>query len=109
MRSVLVVLTAVVAVLLAVPASAAIDGASAPSAEASAPSAEALIPRLWRNCTNYNKRYPHGVGRLLARDKVSAGSEPVRNFKRSNRIFAIAMSYNRGLDRDKDRIACEKH
>lgn len=50
----------------------------------------------------------HGVGRLLARDKVRPGNEPVTNFKRSNRIFTIAMSYNRGLDRDKDRIACER-
>jgi excalibur calcium-binding domain-containing protein len=28
--------------------------------------------------------------------------------ERSNRLYRIAMSYNRGLDRDKDRIACEK-
>jgi Excalibur calcium-binding domain len=28
-------------------------------------------------------------------------------FKRSNRLYRIAMSHNRGLDRDKDGIACE--
>jgi hypothetical protein len=49
------------------------------------------------------------VGRLLARDKVRPGSEPVRTFRRSNRLFRIAMSWNKGLDRDKDNIACEKH
>jgi Excalibur calcium-binding domain len=65
----------------------------------------ALAPPLYKNCTNLNKRYPHGVGKVGARDQTSG--TPVTNFKRSNRIFRLAMSYNRGLDRDKDRIACE--
>jgi hypothetical protein len=68
-----------------------------------------VTPRLYRNCTNYNKRYPHGVGRLLARDRVRGDTEPVRNFKRSNRLYRIAMSWNRGLDRDGDKIAWEKY
>ena len=54
-----------------------------------------------------NKTYPHGVGRANARDKTS-GSPPVTAFRRSNRLYRLAMSYNRGLDRDKDGIACEK-
>jgi Excalibur calcium-binding domain len=29
-------------------------------------------------------------------------------FRRSTRLYREAMSYNRGLDRDKDGIACEK-
>lgn len=33
---------------------------------------------------------------------------PVTNFKRSTKLYELAMSYNRGLDRDKDGIACEK-
>jgi hypothetical protein len=32
----------------------------------------------------------------------------VTNFKRSTKLYRLAMSYNRGLDRDKDGIACEK-
>jgi hypothetical protein len=32
----------------------------------------------------------------------------VTNFKRSNTLYRLAMSYNRGLDRDADGIACEK-
>ena len=68
--------------------------------------AEAATPPLYKNCTNLNKRYPHGLGKLGARDKTSG--EPVTNFKRSTRLYRIAMSYNRGLDRDKDGIACEK-
>ena len=53
-----------------------------------------------------NQWYPHGVGRVGARDRTSG--EPVRTFRRSNSIYRIAMRYNRGLDRDKDGIACEK-
>jgi excalibur calcium-binding domain-containing protein len=34
-------------------------------------------------------------------------AEPVTNFKRNTRLYNVAMSYNKGLDRDKDGIACE--
>jgi hypothetical protein len=78
-------------------------GSAAPFA-AGAPGA---MPPLWRSCKHVNARWPHGVGRLLAHDKTSG--TPVTNFKRSPRLYRIAMSYNRGLDRDKDGIACEKH
>jgi hypothetical protein len=37
-----------------------------------APSAGDLIPRLYKNCTNLNKKYPHGVGRRLARTRPLA-------------------------------------
>jgi hypothetical protein len=53
-----------------------------------------------------NKKYRHGVGKVGARDKTSG--TPVTNFKRSNFLYKTAMRYNRGLDRDKDGIACEK-
>jgi hypothetical protein len=64
------------------------------------------MPALYKNCTNLNKKYPHGVGKANARDKTE--DEPVTTFKRSTRLYNIAMSYNKGLDRDKDGIACEK-
>jgi hypothetical protein len=56
----------------------------------------------YRNCTALNKRWPHGVGRWGARDRTSG--TPVTNFKRSNILYG----QNSHLDRDKDRIACEK-
>jgi Excalibur calcium-binding domain len=65
------------------------------------------VPPQWKNCAHVNARYHHGVGKVGAHDKTT-GSLPVTNFKRSNRLFKIAMSYNRGLDRDKDGIACEQ-
>ena len=62
---------------------------------------------VWKNCTTVNHRYPHGVGRRGAHDHTTG--DPVTNFKRSNRLYRIAMNHNRGLDRDHDKIACEKH
>lgn len=63
------------------------------------------IPPPWKNCAQVNRKYPHGVGRAGARDKTSG--TPVTTFKRSNRLYALAIKYNKGLDRDKDGIACE--
>lgn len=56
----------------------------------------------FRNCTAMHTKYPHGVGKIGAHDKTSG--VPVTNFRRSNRLYYL----NRGLDRDKDGIACEK-
>lgn len=64
------------------------------------------IPAPWKNCSPVNKKYPHGIGKVGAHDKTSG--TPVTSFKRSNRLYALAMQNNRGLDRDKDGIACEK-
>jgi hypothetical protein len=68
--------------------------------------ATAAVPSPWKNCTQVNKKYPHGVGKAGARDKTSG--VPVTNFRRSTRLYNTAMKNNRGLDRDKDGIACEK-
>jgi Excalibur calcium-binding domain len=63
-------------------------------------------PAWTKNCTALHKRYPHGVGKLRAHDKTA--DTPVTNFRRSTRLYNLAMSYNRGLDRDHDGIACEQ-
>jgi hypothetical protein len=68
-------------------------------------SASTTVSAPWKNCTQVNEKYPHGVGKLTARDKTSG--TPVRNFKRSTRLYLIAIGHNRGLDRDHDGIACE--
>lgn len=64
-------------------------------------------PAYFKNCRAFNKRYPHGVGRVGAHDHRSSG-RPVTNFKRSNRIYGLVLKYHRGLDSDHDGIACEK-
>jgi Excalibur calcium-binding domain len=74
----------------------------------SAPAAREAIPYRWQNCKHVNARWPHGVGRFGAHDKTKSG-DPVRNFRRSNLLYRTAMRWNSDLDRDKDKIACEKH
>jgi Excalibur calcium-binding domain len=68
--------------------------------------AAASVRAPWKNCTQVNKRWPHGVGRIGAHDRTSG--TPVTTFKRSTLLYNTAMRNNRGLDRDKDGIACEK-
>lgn len=72
----------------------------------SAVSADAKVPARFDNCTNFNKKWPHGVGKRHAHDHTSG--TPVRNFKKSNKIYKKAMRLNSDLDRDKDKIACEQ-
>jgi hypothetical protein len=59
--------------------------------------------KTYPNCKALNAVYPHGVGRVGARDKTKSG-KPVTNFKRSNKLYRE----NRARDRDKDGVACEK-
>jgi Excalibur calcium-binding domain len=74
------------------------------AAGAFASGAGAVAPP-WRNCAQVHAKYPHGVGKVGARDKTTG--TPVTNFKRSNALYKMAMSNNRSLDRDKDGVACE--
>ncbi|MGL4742847.1 MAG: excalibur calcium-binding domain-containing protein [Dermatophilaceae bacterium] len=86
--------------VLAALAAAAVVVAAGPATTASA------VPAQWKNCTAVNKKYPHGVGKKTARDRTSG--RPVATFTRSDARYAEAMRANKGLDRDKDGIACEK-
>lgn len=58
------------------------------------------------NCTNLNKKWPHGVGTRSAVDRTSGVR--VTNFYRNNDAYWAAKRHNGTLDRDNDRIACEK-
>ena len=71
-----------------------------------ASAAAGRVPPVYKNCASLNKKYPHGLGRAKAHDHTT-GTPPVTTFFRSDRFYRIAMSYNRGLDRDHDGIACE--
>src|SRR5262249_12317054 len=62
----------------------------------------------YTNCTALHKKYPHGLGKTHARDRVRGSTRPVTNFYRSTRLYKIAMSYNSDLDRDRDGVACEQ-
>jgi hypothetical protein len=82
----------------------ALAAASVSSAAATVGTANSVAP-AWKNCTSVNRTYPHGIGRVGARDKTAG--VPVTTFKRSNRLYQVAMNNNKGLDRDKDGVACE--
>src|SRR5947209_8072019 len=57
---------------------------------AGAPAADAVIPAQWKNCAPVNARYPHGVGRVNARDHTRG--EAVTSFTRSNQLYAEAIA-----------------
>lgn len=68
--------------------------------------ADAHTTGIHDNCTNLNKKWPHGVGRRGARDQTSG--TPVVNFFRSTKQYKLANRHNGTLDADNDGIACEK-
>jgi hypothetical protein len=90
----------------AIVAALAIGAAGVPASQA------APKPPSYETCKALNRVYPHGVGRMGARDKTSG--EAVTNFKRSNRLYSrndgkgVAPPKEYDLDRDHDGIACEK-
>ncbi len=86
------------------PAPAAAAAKAAPAVAGAPPSLLIPTAKRYSNCTQLNKKYKHGVGRKGARDKVRGNTKPVRNFKVSTAIY----NANRGSDRDKDGVACEK-
>ncbi len=61
--------------------------------------------RKYTSCKKLNVRFPHGVGRSGAHDKVRTG-KPVTNVTRT---LAWYMANASRLDRDHDGIAYEKH
>ena len=67
---------------------------------------EAHTTGIHDNCTKLNAKWPHGVGTRRAVDKTSG--YPVTTFYRNNDAYWAAERHNGTLDRDNDRIACEK-
>lgn len=65
-------------------------------------------------CTALNRDYPHGVGQKGARDKHGKRSKEVTNFKVSTALYRLndgprnKRTGEYDLDRDNDKIACEK-
>ncbi len=69
-----------------------------------APPAAAAVS--YTNCTALQKSYPHGIGRVGAKDRTTGA--PVTTWRKDTAGYDRAMRANRGLDRDRDGIACEK-
>ena len=72
-----------------------------------APAANAAAkPRVFANCKQMNKVYPHGVGKVGAHDRSKAKNfRPVTTFKRDTALYKA----NVARDGDHDGVACEKH
>lgn len=66
--------------------------------------ADAHTTGIHDNCTKLNQKWPHGVGR---RNAVDRGGN-VTNFRRNTDAYNRADGHNGTLDRDNDKIACEK-
>jgi hypothetical protein len=62
-------------------------------------------PKKYGSCAKMNRDFPHGVGLRGAIDKTKDGN-PVRNFLIRPDVYELKKGR---LDRDKDKIACEKH
>lgn len=77
---------------------------AAPKSPSPARSPAAPAAKEYKNRTELNKDYPHGVGVPGATDKSSDGGPPVTNFERSQPLYDATTK----SDRDKDMIACEK-
>src|SRR3954471_18633421 len=74
------------------------------NAAAHRPALSTAMPRLYSSCAKFNAKYPHGVGKATANDKTKGTSPPVTTFKRSTKIYNLALSYNKRLDGDKDGV-----
>src|SRR5690349_15459683 len=68
--------------------------------------ADAHTTGIHDNCTKLRQKWPHGVGTRKAVDRTSGTK--VTNFYRNNDAYWAAERHNPDLDRDNDRIACEK-
>ncbi|GAA1239125.1 excalibur calcium-binding domain-containing protein [Janibacter melonis] len=71
---------------------------------APAPTTASAGVKVYKNCTELNKTYKHGVGKAGARDKTKSGTKPVTNFRVNTKVY----NANKKHDRDKDGVACEK-
>lgn len=66
--------------------------------------AQAGTAKVFKNCTALNAQYKHGVGHPGTKDRVRGKTKPVTTFKVDRKLY----NANKRLDRDKDRVACEK-
>ena len=73
------------------------------------PASAAPAPKSYKNCTELNKVYPHGVGLRGARDRTTG--KPVTTFRIDKTLYNLNDGGFRqyDLDRDNDGIACESN
>jgi hypothetical protein len=68
--------------------------------------AQAIPEKKFKNCTALNKEYPGGVAdKVTSANKNKAGV--LQESKNVPKVSSKIYKENKGLDRDKDGIACE--
>ena len=68
--------------------------------------AQAIPEKKFKNCTALNKEYPGGVAeKATSVNKNKAGV--LQESKNAPKVSSKIYKENKGLDRDKDGIACE--
>jgi hypothetical protein len=68
--------------------------------------AQAIPEKKFKNCTALNKVYPGGVAeKATSVNKNKAGA--LQESKKIPKVSSKVYKENKGLDRDKDGIACE--
>jgi hypothetical protein len=68
--------------------------------------AQAIPEKKFKNCTALNKEYPGGVAeKATSVNKNKAGA--LQESKKVPKVSLKVYKENKGLDRDKDGIACE--
>ena len=77
---------------------------------ATATPAEAASAKKYQNCTQLHKKYPGGVAKTskVRNTKKQNGRIVPAKSTRSPRVDKALYDKNKGLDRDKDGIACER-
>ena len=87
---------------------ASLAGAAVVLSATAVPASAAPAPKSYKNCTELNKVYPHGVGLRGARDRTTG--KPVTTFRIDKTLYNLNDGGFRqyDLDRDNDGIACEK-
>jgi hypothetical protein len=108
MRRTLVAL-AVAMGLVVVPAAAA-QAAPAPAAQVQVTQLKTVKAAKYKNCTAMHKKYAGGVAKSskVRNTKTVAGHKVHAKSSHKPKVSAALYSANKGLDRDKDGIACEK-
>jgi hypothetical protein len=64
----------------------------------------AQAAKTYKSCAALNKVYPYGAGVKKAKDKVTTGFSPIKNYKV---VSAAVYKASKKLDKDKDKILCE--
>ena len=83
-------------------------GAIVPATSALAPATAAAKAKTYKNCTELNKTYKHGVRKSSSIKDVVRSNGKTKKKASKAKVSKALYNANKKLDRDKDGIACER-